>query len=88
LVADINFHRQSFIPIATAYSGDLTNTNRAMKHKITDVIQLNQKCSIVKLCPPVFGAALVSLADNDNFNYQSNTTGKLVYLKPDLQVCA
>jgi hypothetical protein len=84
LVADINFCRQSFIPIATAYSGDLTNINRAMKHKIIDVIQINQKCSIVKLCPPVYGSTLVSLTDN--FNYQTNTTGKLVYFKPDLQV--
>jgi hypothetical protein len=78
--------RSSLMPYTVAYSGDLTNISRAQKHTILSVTDIDEKCSIVKLCPPVHGSSLVSLADEDNFNYLTNTTGKYVYMKADAQV--
>jgi hypothetical protein len=69
-----------------AYSGDLTNFANAKKHNLTHIRTFNNVFSIARLCPKVTTYTPVSLIESDNFNYQSNTTGKIVYFKPTVKV--
>jgi hypothetical protein len=75
------------VGIAMAYSGDLTDFNNVKVHNITNIRRFDGVFSIAKLCPRVMNYTPVSLVESDNFNYQSNTTGKVVYFKPIVKVC-
>lgn len=81
-----NFRSPSYIPSLTAYSGDMTNLSRATRHKITKLSVVASKFTIVKLCPHLSQYSAISLIESDNFNYATNTTGTLVYVKVSNQV--
>lgn len=79
--------------ISEAYSGDQTNINNVKKHNVTKVIKPTVtfggnafRFCIVKLCPRVAVYTPVSLIDSEQFNYATNTTGKVVYFKSTTQV--
>lgn len=72
--------------VTKAYSGDLSNLNNAKQHNITKIKSLSVaanpspiRFSVVKLCPRVPTYTPVSLKDADQFDFQTSTSGKLVY---------
>jgi hypothetical protein len=87
----IRSHRKSFASenetdISEAYSGDLTTFANVKKHNLTHIRRFDGNFSMARLCPPVTQYTPVSLIQSDNFNYQSNTTGKVVYFKGNTKV--
>lgn len=71
----------------TAYSGDLTSSlSRAKKHTLTKVGNVADRFSVVKLCPGVTGSSTVSLTADENFDFQTNTTGQFIFYNVAKQV--
>jgi hypothetical protein len=64
------------------YSGDLSNFTNVKILNIKMIRRIPYLISMVKLCPAVKNYKPISLIESDNFNYQTNTTGKVVYFHP------
>jgi hypothetical protein len=79
-----SFASENETDIAEAYSGDLTDSKNTKKHKITNIYSLNDKFTMARLCPGVTKYTPASLRECDNSDYQSNTTGKVVYYKKNV----